>query len=113
NNFIPWFISVSKEKSARLLSKIFPLKNSALANAVSRRNVGLLAAVTKVSSADWVIGHNPGALWATLYAGKRLKCKTGFDVEDYHPGEGNDMHLQTLTKKLMQQVLPQMDYVSF
>ena len=112
-NILQWFISVSKEKSARLLSKIVPLKNAALANAVSRRNVGLLAAVTKITSANWVIGHNPGALWATRYAGKRLKCKMGFDVEDYHPGEGNDKHLQGLTKKLMQQVLPKMDYVSF
>lgn len=112
-NILQWFISVSKEKSARLLSKIVPLKNAALANAVSRRNVGLLAAVTKISSADWVIGHNPGALWATRYAGKRLECNIGFDVEDYHSGEGNDVHLQGVTKKLMQQVLPKMDYVSF
>ena len=113
NNFIRWFISVSKEKSARLYSKIVPLKNATLANAVSRRNVGLLAVLTKITSADWVIGHNPGALWATLYARERLKCKIGFDVEDYHPGEGNDVHLQGLTNKLMQQVLPKMDYVSF
>ena len=112
-NRYQWFIAVSKEKSARLLSKIVPLKNAALANAVSRRNVGLLAAVIKITSADWVIGHNPGALWATRYAGKRLKCKMGFDVEDYHPGEGNDEYSQGLTKRLMQQVLPKMDYVSF
>ncbi len=112
-NRLQWFIAVSKEKSARLLSKIVTLKNAALANTLSRRNVGLLAAAIKITSADWVIGHNPGALWATLCAGKRLKCKMGFDVEDYHPGEGNDTHLQRLTKKLMQQVLPKMDYVSF
>jgi len=113
NNFIQWLIAVSKEKSARLLSKILPTKNATLANAVSRRNVGLLAVTKKISSADWVIGHNPGALWATLIAGKKLKCKMGFDVEDYHPGEGNDEHLQGLTKKLMEHVLPKMDYVSF
>lgn len=112
-NIFDWFIAVSKEKLARLFSQISSLKNAALANAVSRRNVGLLAAVNKINSADWVIGHNPGALWATLTAGERLKCKMGFDVEDYHPGEGNDVQLQGLTKKLMEQVLPKMDYVSF
>ena len=111
--FFQWFVAVLKEKSLRLLSKILPLKNKALANAVSRRNAGLLAAVANISSADWVIGHSPGALWATLYAGTRLSCKMGFDVEDYHPGEGNDAHLQKLTKQLMQQVLPKMNYVSF
>jgi hypothetical protein len=108
-----WLGSVTKEKWNRLLAKIFSLKNSKLANAVSRRNAGLMQAIRKVNSADWVIGHNPGALWATLNAGKRLNCKMGFDVEDYHPGEGNDKHLQQLTKDLMQQVLPKMDYVSF
>lgn len=111
--FFQWFTAVIKEKSFRLLSKILPLKNKTLANSVSRRNAGLLEAVTKITSADWVIGHNPGALWATLYAGRKLNCKMGFDVEDYHPGEGNNRHLQRLTKRLMQQVLPEMDYVSF
>lgn len=112
-HFFQWFAATLKEKSLRLLSKILPLKNKALANSVSRRNVGLLAAVTKITLADWVIGHNPGALWATLYAGRKLNCKMGFDVEDYHPGEGNNVHLQRLAKQLMQQVLPEMDYVSF
>lgn len=110
---LSWFVSILEEKSARLLSKIFRVKNRTLANAASRRNVGLLAAVEKISSADWVIGHNPGALYTTFYAGQRFNCKMGFDVEDYHPGEGNDADLQRLTKKLMQQVLPKMDYVSF
>lgn len=111
--FFQWLAATLKEKSLRFFSKILPLKNKALANSVSRRNVGLLEGITKITSADWVIGHNPGALWAALYAGKRLKCKMGFDVEDYHPGEGNDKHLQGLTKQLIQQVLPEMDYVSF
>jgi glycosyltransferase involved in cell wall biosynthesis len=112
-HFFQWFAATLKEKTLRILSKVLPLKNEALANSVSRRNIGLLEGVTKITSADWVIGHNPGALWATLSAGKKLHCKTGFDVEDYHPGEGNDRHLQKLTKQLMQRVLPEMDYVSF
>lgn len=112
-NKFKWFIAVANEKYARLLSRIIPLKNLALANAVSRRNVDLLNEVNKISSADWIIGHNPGALYAAHYAGKKLNSKIGFDVEDYHPGEGNDKHLQKLTKSLMQQVLPKMDYVSF
>jgi hypothetical protein len=108
-----WLGSVTKEKWNRLLAKTFSLKNSKLANAVSRRNHGLVNTVKKIKSANWVIGHNPGALWATIYAGKKLNCKMGFDVEDYHPGEGHNQHLQQLTKDLMQQVLPKMDYVSF
>lgn len=112
-NKLEWFISVFKEKGYRLFSKLLSLQTCALANSISRRNTGILKALKKITSADWVIGHNPGALWATLSAGKKLNCKTGFDIEDYHPGEGDNFHLQKLTKKLMQQVLPNMDYVSF
>lgn len=112
-NISDWFISVLKEKTFRLLSKVLPVTPSALANAASRRNNGLMKALKKITVADWVIGHNPGALWATLSAGKKLNCKAGFDVEDYHPGEGHNVHVQKLTKKFMQLVLPKMNYVSF
>ncbi len=112
-DLLQYVFSVSKEKFARLISKIIPVKGAVLANLISRRNVGLLSAVDKIDSANWVIGHNPGALWATFYAGKKLNAKTGFDVEDYHPGEGNDAQLQGHAKRLMQQVLPKMDFVSF
>jgi len=108
-----WLMSVLKEKFYRGISQLFFLKSSVLSIAVSRRSNELLKSVNKIKDADWVIGHNPGALWATSFAGKKLHCKTGFDVEDYHPGEGNDKNLQRLTKNLMQQVLPNMDYVSF
>jgi len=84
-----------------------------LAHAVSRRNIGLIKAIKKIQSADWVIGHNPGALWATWFAGKKLNCKMGFDVEDYHPGEGNNTQQQQLIKKIMKDLLPKMNYVSF
>jgi hypothetical protein len=72
-----------------------------------------MKALKKITVADWIIGHNPGALRATFATGKKLNCKIGFDVEDYHPGEGHNLHVQRLTKKLMQLVLPKMDYVSF
>lgn len=113
DNLSNWFISVVKEKSTRIFSKLFTVKNNLLANAISRRNVSLISALKKIESADWVIGHNPGALWATCFAGKKLNSKMGFDVEDYHPGEGENRHLQKLTKKLMQDLLPKMKYVSF
>ena len=112
-NILSWASSIGKEKANRFLSTFFFIKGTSLANAVSRRNAGLMRAIKKVCQVDWVIGHNPGALWATLIAGKGLKAKMGFDIEDYHPGEGYDMHLQRLTKNMMQQVLPKMDYVSF
>lgn len=111
--FTTWLLSVATEKIARGLSRFVPVKKYLLAMAGSRRSSLILSALKKINSADWVIGHNSGALWPTLKAAEKFTCQAGFDVEDYHPGEGNNVHMQNLTKRLMQQVLPQMDYVSF
>jgi glycosyltransferase involved in cell wall biosynthesis len=111
--FFLWLISMAKEKLFRITGKLFSLPLPLLAQAVSRRNSLLIQSLNKISIPDWVIGHNPGALWATSVAGKKFQCRTGFDVEDYHPGEGEDRHLQQLNKTLLQQVLPLMSYVTF
>lgn len=110
---LDWLISVLKEKHHRFWAKIFKPKGRALATAVSRRNYLLIRALKKIKQADCVIGHNPGALYTTQWAAKKLKARAGFDVEDYHPGEGKDIPQQKLTRKLMQEVLPSMDYISF
>lgn len=112
-HLLPWFRSVLTERLYRTLGKFFPLPASLLAQAVSRRNLLLIKALKKVSAADWVIGHNPGALYATLAAGEKFVCKTGFDVEDYHPGEGNNVFLQRLTKTLMKKTIPHFTYTSY
>lgn len=112
--FFPWALSVFQEKAFRILSHIFPLKGKSLSQAISRRSNLLMKQIRKMESEyDLVIGHNPGALYTTMFAGKKFKCKTGFDIEDYHPGEGSNHHLQALTKKLIGLYLPKMDYVTF
>lgn len=108
-----WLRSAIKEKYNRFIAGVFNLKGAGLSVAVSRRSILLQKAIQKIKSADLVIGHNPGALYPTFYASKKFNCKAGFDVEDYHPGEGNNPFLQKLTKQLMQELLPKMDYVSF
>lgn len=109
-----WAYSVFTETLCRLMIKAgFRLKGQYLAQAVNRRSLLLLRAIKKVGHADLVVGHNPGALYATWKAAQKFKCRVGFDVEDYHPGEGNDDVLQDTCRKLMQQVLPKMNYVSF
>jgi glycosyltransferase involved in cell wall biosynthesis len=110
--FWNWFSSVASEKFHRNSARLFASNNS-LSKAVSRRSGLLVSALKKASRPDWVIGHNPGALYPTWYAAKKFNCKAGFDVEDYHPGEGQNRYLQKLTKKLMQAILPKMDYISF
>lgn len=112
--FAKWFYSVAKETGYRALGKMFSFKGRYLSQAISRRSDLLLQAIQQLKGPfDLVVGHNPGALYPTIYAGKKFNCATGFDVEDYHPGEGENPHEQQLIKKLIEIYLPQTDYVSF
>lgn len=109
----PWFFSVCLETIFRLAGNLFRLPVPVLSQAVSRRSDLLLKSLKKVSKPNLVIGHNPGAMWATLKAAEKFNCQAGFDIEDYHIGEGVNVHLQNLTKQLMSKLLPRMSYVSF
>ncbi len=108
-----WLWSVVTETVFRIMGKFISLPFPALSQAVSRRSNLIIKALNKVSKPDWVIGHNPGAIWPALKAAKKFNCKVGFDVEDYHAGEGHNKYLQTLARKLMVAALPKMNYVSF
>lgn len=113
SSFLPWFFSSAAEKLFRYLSIWVDLPLKILSLAVSRRSLLLLNTLDRVQSASWVIGHNPGALYPTIVASRKFNCKSGFDVEDYHPGEGNDKHLQNITLSLMKKIFPKFNYVSF
>lgn len=111
--FLRWLISVLAEASAKILLHLFPCQLFLLAQGISRRTMLLVGALKKVNCPHLVIGHNPGALYPTYLAGKKFKCKTGFDAEDYHPGESNNKKMQRRCKSLMNAILPQFSYVSF
>lgn len=112
--FIPWAVSVFLESALRLLGRMIPLHGWMLSQAVTRRTILLMRKIERIEgNFDLIIGHNPGALYPTYIAGKRFQCRTGFDVEDYHPGEGDNKNNQRLTRLLMNEYLPEMDYVTF
>lgn len=113
SSFFSWFFSVVSEKIFRTLSKWISLPLSWQSTAVTRRSQLLVKALNKIKHADYVIGHNPGAIYPAYKAAQQFSCKSGFDVEDYHPGEGNDIHLQGITLSLMKKLLPKFNYVSF
>ena len=73
---IPWFTSVASETLWRFIEKFIPLPVPLLAQAFSRRNFLIIKALERVSKPDWVIGHNPGALWATALAENKFNCNT-------------------------------------
>lgn len=112
--FWPWISSVLTEQTNRFLGKLLPLNGKRLSQAVSRRSNLLIREIRKKKGPyDLVVGHNPGALFPAWFAGNLFNCNSGFDIEDYHPGEGINPHEQALTKKLIGLYLPKMDYVTF
>src|SRR5690606_33934463 len=112
--FVQWAGSVATEKLYRFEGRIRKLRRRKLSQGVTRRSDLLIKYINRLEGPfDLVIGHNPGALYPAFYAAEKFNCKCGFDVEDYHPGEGDDKNVQQLTRKLMNDYLPIMDYVTF
>jgi glycosyltransferase involved in cell wall biosynthesis len=113
NPFLPWLFSSLIE---RILSKINPkyLPFQLLAYSLNKRSILLNFKLKKIiASFDWVIAHNPGTFYPALKFSKKNGAKLGIDVEDYHPGESLNVHLNDRMELLMKRVLPQADYCSF
>lgn len=62
---------------------------------------------------DWIIAHNPGAFYPAYKYATRTGCNLGFDIEDYHPGEFNDVRNSLRMKDLLAYLLPKATYCSF
>lgn len=110
----PWAMSVFLETFFRVTGRFIPLKGWALSQAVTRRTNLLLKKIKGIKGHfDLVIGHNPGALFPTWFASEKFKCKCGFDVEDYHPGETNDNISSDRLERLFKFLLPEMNFLTF
>lgn len=107
-----WLIFSLKESIYRKLSRVILLKSNQLSQAVSKRSDMLIKALKEIDYADLVIGHNPGAMYPSLVAANKFNCPVGFDVEDYHPGEGNDNNLRSLNLKLFESNIKKFSYIS-
>jgi glycosyltransferase involved in cell wall biosynthesis len=82
--------------------------------AVSRSSWFLIRTAKKYS-ADLYIGHNLGALPATVKAAKKHKKPCGFDAEDFHRYESsNDINDGGVTLKtfIENKYIPQLSYIS-
>lgn len=113
-SFLKWAFYVGKEKLSRSMAAIYRSNKNTLATAASRRHKQIMHMLRNIQQKpDLVVGHNPGALYATLKAAQRFSCKTGFDMEDYHLGEGTNKRAKANLKRLMQACLPSFDYISY
>ena len=62
---------------------------------------------------DWVIAHNPSTFYPALIFSSKIGAKFGIDIEDYHPGETNDLKQSRKMLRMMKTILPKADYCSF
>jgi hypothetical protein len=112
--FLKWAKTVWQEKLYRMAAAAVKLPLALANKGVSRRSDLLIKKINRLTGPyDLVIGHNPAALYPVYYAAEKFKTKAGFDVEDYHPGEGENKREQLLTRYVMNALLPKMNYVSF
>lgn len=111
--FLPWFMSTVTQKICSFLP--LDMMNTEMLSAVAgKRSVLLLQHLKTVrENYDWIIAHNPAAFYPAYWYAKKTGAALGIDVEDYHPGETNDVKAGTIMKKLMQRVLPFASYCSY
>lgn len=111
--FFQWISSSMISKLLNLFSAKI-LKNLFLSVAINKRSLLLFKKLKTIHSRyDWVIAHNPGAFYPAADFAKFTNSRLGIDVEDFHPGETNNLGTQTKLKKLMSQTLPKSNYCSF
>ncbi|WP_018610982.1 hypothetical protein [Segetibacter koreensis] len=110
---INWVISTSLEVFLRKVYKCISA-TSLVSYAISRRSLQLIWALKKLKvKPDLVIVHNPPAFYPAYYYSKKYNIPFAIDIEDYHPGEGNNNVISNLTIQLIKKILPFANYVSF
>jgi len=110
---INWLMSTCLELFfSAINSKL--LNNKLLAFSINKRSYLILLETLKLKTEfDWVIAHNPGSFYPAFNFSKRTGSKLGFDIEDYHPGETNNVEKSQRVLKMMKSLLLKANYCSF
>lgn len=106
NKKAAWFLS-------RIIHKLAKITGRPAELAIARAGYHLMTEALRYR-ADLYIGHNLGALAATVTAAKAAKKPCGFDAEDFHRNEVSDDkdHPDVLLKtRLENKYFPQLDYL--
>jgi glycosyltransferase involved in cell wall biosynthesis len=110
---ITYFLSRVIHKAAKIISR--RTQGKYWAELAIARGGYFLIREAKKHQADIYIGHNLGALPATVKAAKANKKPCGFDAEDFHRFEVSDDKANTdvvLKTELENRYLPQVDYLT-
>jgi hypothetical protein len=111
---LPWLNAVLMEKCCRRLFKLGFNGARIVAAGVNRRSVLIRKLLLKKKlQPDLIVAHNPGAFYPAAWWAKRKNIPYAIDVEDYHPGEGQDPVTRVLQEKMLKYFLPAARYVSY
>lgn len=113
DNFLFWIYISILEKVLRTLPTNW-LTPSLTSFAISKRSYIVKRALKKISKKfDLIVAHNPASFFPSVQFSIETKTKLGVDIEDYHPGETNNIQLMRLTEKLMKYTIDKTEYISF
>ncbi|WP_407525578.1 hypothetical protein PDL71_03835 [Lacibacter sp. MH-610] len=111
--FPVWVLSTLLQKFQLLKLKLGVSNPSVLSDVLIKRSILLRWKLGQLKgNYQLVIAHNPGAFEPAAVFAKKHRTPLGIDVEDYHPGEATNPAESNRMKRLLQQVLPQANYVS-
>jgi hypothetical protein len=111
---LKWLQSIAVQKFGNLLFALGFKIPAVCAWVVDRRSAMLMQKLREINpQVDLIIAHNPGAFYPAFRYSKRNKVPFAFDIEDFHPGEGNTRIVGKAVKRLMTDLIPRSYYTSY
>jgi hypothetical protein len=114
HDFFGWIFSSLMEKISLRFSSLLKSNTFLSSMSISKRSWILLKWSKKwKGKTGFIIAHNPPAFYVAAEMAKSLNIPFAIDVEDYHPGEGNNENQKKNVIFLMQQTIAQTAYTSY
>jgi glycosyltransferase involved in cell wall biosynthesis len=108
-----WLASTIMQGMAKLFLPLFSENIYLSSTTIFKRSSLLLLALQRQSkSFDLVIAHNPGAFVPAYLYAKAKRIRLGIDIEDFHPGEENDVAKEKGIARLMKFIISRADIVT-
>ena len=109
-----WLYSTLLEKASRLVPALLPHTPFLAALAIDKRSYLLYDWIKRNKDGyDLIIAHNPPAFYAAAVLAKKSGTPFALDIEDYHPGEGNNKIVRDCMGYLMRRFLKKVTYASY
>jgi hypothetical protein len=110
----PWLISSLLNRISFILFPFSSLNNFFTSVAIDKRSYLLTQQLNEIADKpDIIIAHNPGAFFPAMKFSAKRKIPFGIDMEDYHPGEANEVNKRKIVSTLLQRTLPSSSYITY